>query len=85
MQESNASPEISHIQNSFENKYADDKKYSKNRDHCHYRGKYRGTTHNICNLKNSISKDITALFCNGSNYDYQFCDKGAGKKENLVA
>ena len=49
MQESNASPEISHIQNSFENKYADDKKYSKNRDHCHYRGKYRGATHNICN------------------------------------
>ena len=28
-----------------------DKNYRKVRDHCHYTGKYRSTTHSICNLK----------------------------------
>ena len=27
------------------------KKYHKDRDHCHYTGKYRGAAHDICNLK----------------------------------
>ena len=27
-----------------------DKKNYKVRDHCHYTGKYRGASHNICNL-----------------------------------
>ena len=33
--------------------YADDenKKYNKVRDHCHYTGKYRGASSNICNLR----------------------------------
>ena len=27
--------------------FSADKKYHKVRDHCHYRGKFRGATHNI--------------------------------------
>ena len=27
----------------FENKYVENKRYCKVRDHCHYTGKYRGT------------------------------------------
>ena len=28
-----------------------DKKYQKVRDHCHYTGKFRGASHDICNLR----------------------------------
>ena len=31
-----------------------DKKYRKNKDHCHYTGKYTGAAHSICNLKYSV-------------------------------
>ena len=40
----------------FENKYVEDEKYRKVRDHCHYVGGYRGAAHSICNLKYSILK-----------------------------
>ena len=59
----------------FENKYLKDKKYCKVRDHCHYTGKYRGATHNKCNLKYSVPKKIPIAFHNGSNYDYHFIIK----------
>ena len=42
----------------------EDKKYHKIRDHCHFTGKYRGTVHNICNLRyktpniNIINKEL---------------------------
>ena len=29
----------------------DKKKYYKVRDHCHYTEKYRGASHNVCNLR----------------------------------
>ena len=45
------------------------------RDHCHYRGKYRGAAHNKCNLNYKISKEITVVFYNGSTYDYHFIIK----------
>ena len=53
----------------------EDKKYLKIRDHCHYTGEYRGTTHSICNLKCSIPKEIPVVFHNRSNYDYHFIIK----------
>ena len=49
-----------------------DKKHYKVRDHCHYIGKYRGSAHNICNLRYKIPKEIPVMFHNGSTYDYHF-------------
>ena len=39
-----------------ENKYLQDKKHRKVRDHCHYTGEYRGAVHSICNLKHIVPK-----------------------------
>ena len=47
-------------------------KEKKERDHCHYTGKYRGAAHSICNLKYKAPKEILVLFHNGSKYDYHF-------------
>ena len=35
----------------FEDRYAEDKKYHKVRNHCHYTSEYRCVVHSICNLK----------------------------------
>ena len=40
--------EVCHI---CEKKISTDKKYRKVRRHCHYTGKFRGVTHNSCNLR----------------------------------
>ena len=53
----------------------DNKKYYKVRDHCNYTGKYRGATHNICNLRCKTPKEIPVVFHNGSTYDYHFTIK----------
>ena len=52
-----------------------DKKNYKVRDLCHYTGKYRGATHNICNLRCKIPKEIPIVFHNGSTSDYHFIIK----------
>ena len=52
-----------------------DKKHCKVKDHCHYKGKYRGAAHNICNLRYKIPKEISTVFNNGSTYDYHFIIK----------
>ena len=52
-----------------------DKKNYKVRDHCHYTEKYRGATHNICNLRYKIPKEIPIVVHNGSTYDYHFIIK----------
>ena len=52
-----------------------DKKQQKVRDHCHYTGKYRGTGHNIRNLRYKVPKEIPVVFRNGSTYDYYFIIK----------
>ena len=50
-------------------------KYRKVKYHCNYTGKYRGTAHDICNLRYKISKEIPVVFHNGSTYDYHFIIK----------
>ena len=41
---------ICHIcKEQFEDDHAKDEKYRKGRDHCQYRGEYRGVVHSICN------------------------------------
>ena len=52
-----------------------EKKNYKVRDHCHYTGKYKGATHNICNLRYKVPKEIPIVFHNGSIYDYHFIIK----------
>ena len=59
----------------FENKYSEDKKCHKVRDHCHYTAKYRGAVHSIFNLKYSVPKKIPIVFQNGFNYDFHFIMK----------
>ena len=49
-----------------------DNKHYQVRDHCRYTGKYRGTAHNIFNLRYKIPKDIPIIFHNSSTYDYHF-------------
>ena len=72
-QESHENAKICYIcKEKFKNKYLQDKKHRKVRDHCHYTGEYRGAAHSICNLKHSFSKKIPIVFHNGSNYDYHF-------------
>ena len=42
------------------------------RDHDHYTGKFRGASHNICNLRYKIQREIPVVIHNGSTYDYHF-------------
>ena len=56
------------------------KKELTTRDHCHYTGKYRGTTHNVSYLRYETPKKIPVVFHIGSKYDYHFIIKElAGK------
>ena len=55
--------------------FDNNKKQQKVKDHCHYTGKDRGATHNICNLRYKIPKEIPVVFHNGSTYDYHFIIK----------
>ena len=48
-------------------------------DLCHYTGKYRGATYNLCNLRYKITKEIPVIFHNGSRYDYNFIIKEVTK------
>ena len=54
---------------------ANDRNYQKVRDHCHFRDKYRGVAHSICNLRFNLPNKIPAVFYNGSNNDYHFIIK----------
>ena len=57
-----------------------DKTYLKVKDHCHYTGKYRGTAHDICNLRYKTPKEIPIVFHNGSTYDYHLIIKELAKE-----
>ena len=50
-------------------------KYRKVMDHIHYTGKFRGAAHNICNLRYKVQREIPAVICNGSTYDYHLIIK----------
>ena len=58
----------------------DNKKYHKVRDHCHYTGKYRGATNNICNLRHKTPEKIPVIFYCGSKYAYHFIIKDIAKE-----
>ena len=45
------------------------------KDLCNHSGKYRGAAHNMCNLRYKTPKEISAIFHNGSKYDYHFIFK----------
>ena len=62
------------------------KLYKKVRDHCHFTGKFRGASHNICNLRYKIPNKIPVVFHNGSTYDYRLIIKQLAKefKGNFV-
>ena len=60
-------------------KHAKDKNHRTVRYHCLYTGKYRGTSHSICNSKLKIPSEIPVVFNNGSNYDYYFIIKELAK------
>ena len=51
------------------------KKYRKVKDHIHYTEKYRGASHDICNLRYKIPKEIPSVFHNGYRFDYHFIIK----------
>ena len=48
------------------------------RDHCHFTGRYRGATHNSCNLKYRKPKFIPVVFHNLSGYDSHLFIKNLG-------
>ena len=49
--------------------------YQNLRDHCHYKGKFRGAAHSICNLNCEVPQEIPVKIHNGSTYDYHFLIK----------
>ena len=56
------------------------KLYQTVRDHCHYTGKFRETTHSICNLKYKVQREILVKIHNDSKYDYHFIIKELAEK-----
>ena len=64
----------------IEDKNSTDKKYRNIRNHCHYNGEYRSAASSLCNLKDSVPKEISIIFCNGSNYHYYFIIKDLAEK-----
>ena len=68
---------VADIDNSRENIFI---KYRRVRDHCHFTRKYRGATHNICNVRYKTLKEISVVFHNGSTYDYHFTIKELAKE-----
>ena len=66
--------EVVYVKRGF-NTDDDNEKYHKVRDHCHCRRKYRGTAHDIFNLRYKTPKEIPLVFHNGSPCNYNFIIK----------
>ena len=52
----------------------------KQRDHCHYTGKFSVAAHSICNLRYKTLKEIPVVFHNGSTYDCLFIIRQLAKE-----
>ena len=61
-------------------KFCDDKNQKKEKDHCHFTGKFRGTAHIKCNLGYKVPNEILIVFHNGSTYDYNFIIKKISRR-----
>ena len=61
--------------------FGDEKKV---RDYCHYTGKFRGATHNKCNLKYKKPRFIPVIFHNLSGYDSHLFIKNLGVSEGNI-
>ena len=56
----------------------------KQRDHCHFTGKYRGAAHTKCNLQFKKPKFTPVIFHNLSGYDAHLFVKNLGKTEGNI-
>ena len=64
-----------------ENEKSELELYHKVNDHCHYTGQFRGTAHNICNLRYKKPKEIPVVAHNGV-FDHHFIIKQLPKEFN---
>ena len=55
-----------------------DDKDVKDRDHCHFTGRYRGAAHNLCNLNHKKPNFTPVVFHNLSGYDSHLFIKNLG-------
>ena len=49
------------------------------RDHCHIKGKYRGSAHRDCNINVKLNHKIPVVFHNLKNYDSHLVMQELGK------
>ena len=54
------------------------------RDHCHVRGKYRGSAHTDCNLSYRLTNKIYVIFHNLRGYDSHLIMQGIGKFNKYI-
>ena len=59
-------------------------KDGKDRDHCHYTGKYRGAAHSSCNLRYRIPDYIRVVFNNLAGYDLHLFIKELAKHTSKI-
>ena len=55
------------------------------RDHCHLTGKFKGAAHEVCNLKNRVSKFFPVVFQNLSGYDCHLFIKTLGNSKGDIS
>ena len=65
-------------------KFTNDFKNYKVRDHCHFTGRYRGAAHNICNLKYRKPNFTPVVFHNLTGYDSHLFIKNLGFSEGNI-